>query len=345
MDRIKVMVVNDSGYMTELLSDLVMSSPMLEVSDRARDGVEALRKLTKCKPDVILLDLEMPNMDGLTFLEKIMTTAPLPVIVVSSYSQRGAQVVFDSLEYGAVDFLPIPQDEPNKLHHLKSRLLSKIRLAARINPKPLEHPSSPKRSSVKVHPGTGGIASKAVIIGASTGGPRVLSHILSELPADLPAGLLVVQHMPSSFTSHYADHLNKACKIVVKEARDGDKIKDGSALLAPGDFHMLVKPSFSVRLGHGPKRFGVRPSVNMTMVSASEVYGENTIGVLLSGIGHDGAFGMKMIKRRGGITLAQDENSSVVFGMAKAACDLDAVDKVIPSDKIAQEIIRVMDNA
>ena len=318
---------------------------MLEVSDRARDGVEALRKLTKCRPDVILLDLEMPNMDGLTFLEKIMTTDPLPVIVVSSYSQRGAQVVFDSLEYGAVDFLPIPQDEPDKLRHLKSRLLSKIRLAARINPKPLTQSSLQKRPSVKVQSGTGGIASKTIIIGASTGGPRVLSHILSELPSDLPAGLLVVQHMPSSFTPHYADHLNKVCKIVVKEAREGDKIKDGTALLAPGDFHMLVKPSFNVRLSHGPKRLGVRPSVNMTMVTASEVYGSNTIGVLLSGIGHDGAFGMKMIKRRGGTTIAQDEDSSVVFGMAKAACDLDAVDKVLPADKIAQEIIRVMEHA
>ena len=345
MDKIKVMVVNDSGYMTELLSDLIISNPMLEVSDRARDGVEALRKITKCRPDVVLLDLEMPNMDGLTFLEKIMTTDPLPVIVVSSYSQRGAQVVFDSLEYGAVDFLPIPQDEPDKLRHLKSRLLSKIRLAARINPKPLTQPSLQKRPSVKVQSGTGGISSKTIIIGASTGGPRVLSHILSELPSDLLAGLLVVQHMPSSFTPHYADHLNKVCKIVVKEAREGDKIKDGTALLAPGDFHMLVKPSFNVRLSHGPKRLGVRPSVNMTMVTASEVYGSNTIGVLLSGIGHDGAFGMKMIKRRGGTTIAQDEDSSVVFGMAKAACDLDAVDKVLPADKIAQEIIRVMEHA
>ena len=345
MDRIKVMVVNDSGYMTELLSDLIISNPMLEVSDRARDGVEALRKLTKCRPDVILLDLEMPNMDGLTFLEKIMTTDPLPVIVVSSYSQRGAQIVFDSLEYGAVDFLPIPQDEPDKILNLKSRLLSKIRIAARINPKPLTQPSLQKRPSVKVQSGTGGISSKTIIIGASTGGPRVLSHILSELPSDLPAGLLVVQHMPSSFTPHYADHLNKVCKIVVKEAREGDKIKDGTALLAPGDFHMLVKPSFNVRLSHGPKRLGVRPSVNMTMVTASEVYGSNTIGVLLSGIGHDGAFGMKMIKRRGGTTIAQDEDSSVVFGMAKAACDLDAVDKVLPADKIAQEIIRVMEHA
>lgn len=345
MDRTKVMVVNDSGYMTELLSDLITSNPMLEVSDRARDGVEALRKITKCRPDVVILDLEMPNMDGLTFLEKIMTADPLPVIVVSSYTQRGAQVVFDSLEYGAVDFLPIPQDEPDKLRHLKSRLLSKIRLATKINPRPLKHSPLPERPSVKVQHGTGGIASKAVIIGASTGGPRVLSHILSELPADLPAGLLVVQHMPSSFTSHYADHLNKACKITVKEANDGDKIKDGSALLAPGDFHMLVKPSFNVRLSHGPKRLGVRPSVNMTMVTASEVYGSNTTGVLLSGIGHDGAFGMKMIKRRGGITLAQDKDSSVVFGMAKAACDLDVVDKVLPADKIAQEIIRVMEYA
>lgn len=345
MDRTKVMVVNDSGYMTELLSDLIMSNPMLEVSDRARDGVEALRKIAKRRPDVVLLDLEMPNMDGLGFLEKIMTTDPLPVIVVSSYTQRGAQVVFDSLEYGAVDFLPIPQDEPDKLRHLKSRLFSKIRLATRINPRPLKQPPLPERPSVNVQHGTGGISSKAIIIGASTGGPRVLSHILSELPADLPAGLLVVQHMPSSFTSHYADHLNKVCKITVKEAKDGDKIKDGSALLAPGDFHMLVKSSFNVRLSHGPKRLGVRPSVNMTMVTASEVYGSNTIGVLLSGIGHDGAFGMKMIKRRGGTTIAQDEDSSVVFGMAKAACDLEAVDKVLPADKIAHEIIKVMEYA
>ncbi len=334
------MVVNDSRFITELLSDLI-ATPEIKVVSKPQDGTQAIRKLKQDKPDVILLDLEMPNMDGLTFLEKIMKDTPTPTIVVSSYTNRGSQILFDALEYGAVDFVPIPMEDPEKLVKLKNSLILKIKIAARAKPKLLLHQNtmykdfSSKRSATS-------LAKNVVVIGASTGGPGVVCKIIENLPADLPAGILIVQHMPESFTKYFAEHLDRKSKLKVKEASNGEKIREGYALLAPGDNHLVVNPSLSVSLNEGPKRMGVRPSINMTMVTASEVYSDKTVGVLLSGMGHDGAFGMKIIKKRGGFTIAQDESSSIIFGMARAAQKLDAVDKFVPAEKIAEEIVRAV---
>lgn len=334
------MVVNDSRFITELLSDLI-TTPKIKVVSKPQDGTQAIRKLKQDKPDVILLDLEMPNMDGLTFLEKIMKDTPIPTIVVSSYANRGAQILFDALEYGAVDFVPIPMEDPEKLVKLKNSLISKIKIAARAKPKLLSHQNTMYKD-LSSKPLAMSLAKNVIVIGASTGGPSVVCKIMENLPADLPAGILIVQHMPESFTKHFAEHLDRKSKLKVKEASNGEKIREGYALLAPGDNHLVVNPSFSVALNKGPKRMGIRPSVNMTMVTASEVYRDKTMGVLLSGMGHDGAFGMKIIKKRGGITIAQDEPSSVIFGMARAAQKLDAVDKFVPAEKIAEEIVRTV---
>ena len=344
-NQITIMIVNDSPYMISLLSDLLSTEHHIKIVETARDGLEALRKLRHISPDIILLDMEMPNMDGLSFIESVnlLPEKNLRIIVVSNYSPSNAKLILDSLELGAVDFISIPPDEQHIVDKLKGTLLSKIEIASNSNrdaliPKAI----SRLRPSKNANTIPEGVASTVVVIGASTGAPRIITNILKDMPNDIPAGFLIVQHMNKEFISTFAQRLDTVSKLHVKEAAEGDKITEGTALLAPGDMHMMVLPSRKIQLDHGPKRFGVRPAVNITMVSASEVFGANTIGVLLSGMGQDGAFGMKIIKKRSGLTLAQNESSSVVFGMAKAANDLHAVDRLVDADDLAHEIIKVV---
>lgn len=344
-NQISVMIVNDSSYMISLLSNLLSSEHHIRIIDTARDGLEAIRKLRHISPDIILLDMEMPNMDGLTFIENVShwPEKNLRIIVVSNYSPSNAKLILDSLELGAMDFITIPQDETNVVEKLKSILLAKIDIACNANKDVLIPRAISKLRPVKnesIVPD--GMASTVVVIGASTGAPRIIASILKEIPSDIRAGFLIVQHMNKEFISTFAQRLDAVSPLHVREAQEGDKIMEGTALLAPGDMHMLVTTSRQIQLDQGPKRFGVRPAVNVTMVSASEVFGANTIGVLLSGMGHDGAFGMKMVKKRCGTTLAQNKSSSVVFGMAKAADDLHAVDKMVNADDLAHEIIKVV---
>lgn len=337
--QIKVMIINDSSYMSTLLKDLISNDAIL-VSDIARDGYDGLRKIALHKPDVILLDLEMPRMDGLTFIEEMVKLGTLiPTILVSSFSQDGAKIVLDALENGAIDFVTISSVNPEGTNNLKDTLIDKITTAAKCDPykQVIEKINSlkPKRKS----PISDQAATVIVTIASSTGGPNIVQTVLAGLPSNIRAGVLVVQHMPKGFTKKFAERLDENSQITVKEAEDGDLITEGVALVAPGDFHMEVDSQLRVRLVNGPKRFGVRPAANVTMISATEFFGANTIGVTLTGMGHDGAFGMKAIKRRGGRTLAQDEQSSVVFGMAKAACELNAVDELLPPEKISQAIV------
>lgn len=337
--QIKVLIVNDSNYMSTLLKDLI-SNEVICVYDTAKDGQEALRKIGYQKPDVILLDLEMPRMDGVTFIEEMVKHDTLiPTILVSNFSQEGAKIVLDALENGAIDFVPIAQVSPESITQLKDTLISKITTAAHCDPYKLViekinslKPKTKPQISLQA-------ATVVVTIASSTGGPNIVQSILAALPADIKAGILVVQHMPKGFTTKFAERLDEASAITVKEAQDGDLITEGVALVAPGDLHMEIDSQLRVKLVSGPKRFGVRPAANVTMVSAAEYFGANTIGVTLTGMGHDGAFGMKTIKRRGGKTIAQDEQSSVVFGMAKAACELNAVDVLLPPEKISSAIV------
>ena len=344
-NQINIMIVNDSPYMISLLSDLLSSERHIKIIETARDGLEALRKLRHLSPDIILLDMEMPNMDGLSFIENVnlLPEKDFRIIVVSNYSPSNAKLILDSLELGAVDFISMPPDDPHIVEKLKGALLSKIEVASHSNRDALVPKAISKlKPSKNTHVISEGVASTVVVIGASTGAPRIITNILKDIPSDIPAGFLVVQHMNKEFISTFAQRLDSISKLHVKEAADGDKIMEGTVLLAPGDMHMMVLPSRQIQLDHGPKRFGVRPAVNVTMVSASEVFGASTVGVLLSGMGQDGAFGMKMIKKRSGLTLAQNESSSIVFGMAKAANDLHAVDKMIEADDMAHEIIKVV---
>ena len=342
-NQINVMIVNDSPYMIELLRDLLSSENNIKIIETARDGHEALRKVRHLKLDVILLDLEMPNMDGLSFIENIMKEKIVNIIVVSNYSKSGAKLILDSLELGAVDFISIPHDDNEVIKNLKNMLVSKIETVSRSNPNILVPKAISKLRPINVKNNVSdAVASKIVIIGASTGAPRIITNILREIPKDIAAGFLIVQHMSKEFISSFAERLDEVSQLHVKQAAENDLIQEGVVLLAPGDMHMEVTSSHRIKLNQGPKRFGVRPAVNVTMVSASEVFGANAIGILLSGMGQDGAFGMKMIKKRHGITLAQNESSSVVFGMAKAANDLNAVDKMLDADDLAQEIIRMV---
>lgn len=337
--QISVLIINDSAYMSTLLKDLI-TNEQIRVCDVARDGFDGLRKIPLHKPDVILLDLEMPRMDGVTFIEEMVKKGTLvPTILVSSFGQDGAKIVLDALENGAIDFIPISQSNPDGTNNLKEILITKITEAAKCDPYKLviEKIGSlkPKRKGTV----SAQAASVVVTIASSTGGPNIVQKILAGLPADLNAGVLVVQHMPKGFTQKFAERLDQSCEIKVKEAQDGDLITQGVAFIAPGDLHMEVDSNLKIKLVDGPKRFGVRPAANITMVSASEFFGSNTIGVTLTGMGHDGAFGMKTIKRRGGRTFAQDEKSSVVFGMAKAAVELNAVDRLLPPEEIARAIV------
>jgi two-component system chemotaxis response regulator CheB len=339
----RVMVVNDSLLLREFLSEVVASHPNFELCGTARDGDDALSKLPSMNPDVILLDLEMPNMDGMTFIEKVMQEQPRAIIAVSAYAEYGGgEIVFDSLDMGAVDFLAIPSEGLHSADALRAELLSKIDLAGKIDPSQIiprnrEHGSHKSRRVESTKNSTSRIV---IVIGASTGGPRVISEMLSKLPADLPACVLVVQHMPPSFTATFARHLDSVSSLTVKQASDGEMLKDGVVYVAPGDFHMLVMEGATIKLTKTPKVHGVRPSVNLSMVTASEVYGPNTVGVILTGMGQDGAFGMKMIKRRGGKTIAQDSSTSIVYGMPKAAVELGAVDESAPSGHLADVVCR-----
>ena len=338
-DQIDVWIVNDSKYMTQLLTDLV-TEKNIKVSTTARDGADALRKLSVKKPDVILLDLEMPRMDGLTFIEEVVKQDKLvPIIVVSSFTQDGAKLALDALENGALDFVPISQVNPEKMNDLKTNLISKINVAANSDPFQLIPQNIEKLKPRNKCQISKEAAQRIIVIGSSTGGPKVVQSIISSLPRDLSAGVLVIQHMPKDFTGQFAHRLDEVSELEVKEGKDGDVVKNGTVYVAPGDYHMIVDNEKKIKLVTGPKRFGVRPAVNMTMVSAAEVYGTNTVGVILTGMGHDGGFGMKTIKKRGGQTIAQDSTTAVVYGMPKAAVELNAVDQSLPTERIPQAIL------
>ncbi|QLH06863.1 chemotaxis-specific protein-glutamate methyltransferase CheB [Nitrosopumilus ureiphilus] len=340
---IKVCIVNDSNLVRKYLSDLI-SLDGIEVIYTAIDGEDALSKISAKKPDVILLDLEMPKMDGLTFIEEMVKSGTLfPTIIVSSFSQDDSKLVLDALENGAVDFVSIQEGSQNE-KKLQNTLITKIKIAHKSDPFQLIQQNigslKPKR---KIIPRTD-TSERLVVIGTSTGGPGTVQKVLNDLSTEIQAGILLVQHMPKGFTKQFAYRLSKNTGFIVREAEEGDIIKDGEVLVAPGDFHMVVQPNRKIHLDSSEKRFGVRPSVNMTMISASEVYGANLVGVILTGMGHDGGFGMKSIKKRGGHTIVQNKETSVIFGMPKAVIDLDAADHVLSLDEIPGKIFEEVQN-
>jgi len=335
MGQIKLLVVDDSFFMQQILGDVVQSDPQIEVVGTARNGVEALSKIDSLHPDVVTMDVEMPVMDGLVAVQKIMQTNPVPIVMVSALTQREAELALKALQYGAVDYVPKPSGSISlDIDLVKDELISKIKIASLSN---ISHIMTSAHenldySAIKDN-------DRVISLVASTGGPPAITEVLTSLPAEVPP-LLVVQHMPKGITKFFAQRLNDACKFKVKEAEEGDLIEGGRALIAPGGFHMVITKEKRIALNLEPPVNYVRPSGDVTMASLADVYKSKNVGVVLTGIGVDGAKGIKAIKDKGGFTISQDEKSSVVFGMPKVAFETGCIDRVAPLDLISHEIIK-----
>lgn len=333
-NRIRVLVVDDSPIVREIFARELARDPDIEVVGTAPDPFAARDLIVLHEPDVLTLDIEMPRMDGLTFLRKLMRHHPIPVVVVSSLSPAGGEMAVSAMEAGAVEVM-CKRGGSNVVGDLAVELRDKVKAAARA----------------KIHPQTdapvqrlaaAGPSNHLIAIGASTGGTRALSRILAAMPADAPA-IAIVQHMPEHFTYSFAQRLNKICAMEVKEADDGDRLTQGRVLIAPGNRHMIVRRSSAslyVEVKDGPLVSRHRPSVDVLFKSAAQAAGANAIGALLTGMGKDGAAGLKLMRDAGAMTIAQDETTSVVFGMPKEAILLGAAQEVLPLDAIPAALLR-----
>jgi two-component system chemotaxis response regulator CheB len=338
---INVLVVDDSSLMRRMVSDMLNSASNIRVVGTARDGMDAVEKKEKLRPDVVTMDVEMPRMDGLTALCCIMAKTPVPVVMLTAMDKIETDLAMKSFEYGAVDFVSKPSKTISlDIEEVKNELISKVRAASTVEVEKMAFKVVERRLIEKllIPPKTD---KKVLIIGASTGGPQALSEIIPKLHRTFPLAVLIVQHLPVGFTKSFSERLSWQGSIVLKEAEEGDVIKPGQAFVAPSGYHIVVKNG-RIGLNKRPKGNSVRPSIDVAMKSAAEAYEDKVIGVLLSGMGKDGAEVMRAIKERGGKTIAQDELTSVIFGMPKAAIEMGAVDKVAPLPDIVDEIIRML---
>jgi two-component system chemotaxis response regulator CheB len=351
---VRVLVVDDSAFMRKSLTTMLEEGKQIQVVGVARNGEEAVQQVQQLKPDVVTMDVEMPGMTGLQALQQIMTKNPVPVIMVSSVTVEGAQETLQALEWGAVDFIPKQLDGvASRIADIQKLLVPKV-LAARYAAgklKKLNVAGAAKATvpvakalssrSVSVTRGT-----KLIAIGCSTGGPQALFEIIPTLPADCPAGIVIVQHMPSSFTKPFAERLNNLCALEVREAVDGDEVRAGRVLVAPGGMQFrIVKKTITtsvVKLSPNYEKHPHSPSVDIMLQSVASLFGERSIGVILTGMGHDGLEGMKAIKAAGGRTVAQDEASSVVYGMPKAVVEAGCAEKVVSLSKVIGEIMNMV---
>ncbi|MCE5284767.1 MAG: chemotaxis response regulator protein-glutamate methylesterase [Pelosinus sp.] len=352
---IRVLIVEDSAFMRKLLTDLFAAEPDFTVIDTARNGKDALDKVRHLKPDVVTMDVEMPVMDGITALETIMREFPTPVVMVSSLTQAGADATIKALALGAVDFIAKAAGPFSSTNGIQNQILTKCRMAVKANVKQLVkrqppatvQPSSTKQVPLMSKPAlrAGLTGEQIVAIGTSTGGPRALQEIITKLPGDLPCGIVIVQHMPPGFTKSLAERLNSLSSLQVKEAEHNDVIRPGLVLIAPGDYHMTIEREGGrrvIKLNQNQPIGGHRPAVNPMFESVAKEYGRNTVGVILTGMGQDGATGMLSIKKQCGYTIAEDQSTAVVFGMPKVAIELGAIDKVAPLTAIAAEIVKAV---
>ena len=346
--KIRVLIVDDSAVVRNTLSEVLSSDPEIEVMGTASDPFVAADRIAERVPDVITLDIEMPRMDGLTFLKKLMSQHPIPVVICSSLAEEGAQSTFKALEYGAVEIVAKPRLGTKQfLEDSRTLLCEAVKAAACAKMRKLlpSHTVEPKLTADAIlSPATHAMAEtteKVVVIGASTGGTEALKTVLESLPADTP-GIVIVQHMPELFTRAFANRLDGLCNITVKEAESNDTVIRGRALIAPGNHHLLLKRSgarYYVEIKDGPLVCRHRPSVDVLFRSAARYAGRNAVGVILTGMGDDGARGMLEMKQAGATTIAQDEATCVVFGMPNEAIKRDAVDKVLPLEAVAGAIL------
>jgi len=341
--QIKVLIVDDSAIVRKVFSEELSRYPDIQVVGTAPDPFAARDKIVFLQPDVITLDIEMPRMDGLTFLKKLMKFHPMPVIIVSSLTPKGGKLTLEAMDLGAVDVIAKP-GSAYSVGDMSAQLAEKIRGAsrARINRTPVREDIETGRvESIKALAQT---TNQVIAIGASTGGTEALKTVLTRMPPNSP-GIVVVQHMPANFTTAFAERLNSLCQITVKEARDNDSVTIGSALIAPGNFHMILRRSgarYYVEIKTGPMVHHQRPAVDILFKSTAKNAGANAIGVILTGMGADGAEGLLEMKKTGARTIAQDEATCVVFGMPKEAIKMGAADRVVPLNQIASEIVRMV---
>ena len=375
---IRVLIADDSAFMRKVLSDLFKSQSDFEVVGTAVNGQDAIEKVKKFQPDVLTLDVIMPVMDGLNALAVIMEQCPLPVVMVSSTTQKGTNETIRALALGAVDFVSKAGGAISKIDTIKDEILAKCRLAAKTHArrnfaasKPIVYkPASvvePATRRIEVKRRTGLVigqkptinrvpsattpvkkiiatGKKVVVIGTSTGGPQALQTVITRLPRNLPCGVVVVQHMPAGFTKSLAERLDSISEIAVKEAEHDEIIKPGQVYIAPGDYHLRIAPAGGERkivLSQEPRVGNLRPTVNYMFESAAQ-FGRDLVSVIMTGMGSDGCEGMKKIKATGGYSIAQDENSCVVYGMPKAVVDAGLADEIRPLDKIAEAIVEAV---
>jgi two-component system, chemotaxis family, protein-glutamate methylesterase/glutaminase len=341
---IKVLIVDDSAVVRQVLSTELSKTADIEIVGTASDPYFARDKIRSCKPDVITLDIEMPRMDGLTFLKKLMAQYPIPVIIVSSLTQKGGEIAMEALECGAVDVICKP-GAAYTVGNITSILSDQIRAASKINLGKLRS----QCTSAPVKPisySMTATTNKILAIGASTGGTTAIERVLLSMPSNAP-GIVIVQHMPEKFTKAFADRLNKICDIEVHEAQSGDTVIPGRALIAPGNHHMILRRSgarYFVELKDTPPVFHQRPSVEVLFNSVAMFAGKNAVGVILTGMGTDGAQGLLEMRKAGAVTIAQDQRSSVVWGMPGEAVKIEAADHVLPLDSIAEKVLSIMKN-
>lgn len=342
--KVKVLVVDDSALVRQILARGLDEDKNIEVVATASDPYVARDMIIKHRPDVLTLDVEMPRMDGVEFLRKLMPQYPLPVLMVSALTEKGKQITLEALEAGAVDFVTKPsKDVAQSLQDMISELREKVKAISKVDVNHWKNKKMAPNRPIKASAALAESTDKVIAIGASTGGTEAIRRVLMAFPGSMP-GIVIVQHMPAGFTKMFADRLNEQCEMTVKEAEEGDRVMAGRVLIAPGDFHMTVKRFggiYKVQLNQEDKVCGHRPSVEVMMNSVAKYVGSNAVGVMLTGMGHDGAKGMLAMRKAGARTMAQDEASSVVFGMPKEAYASGGAEKLVPLDNIASEVIKL----
>jgi two-component system chemotaxis response regulator CheB len=343
--KIKVLVVDDSALIRKLLSHIIGQTPDLTCVGAAPDPLAAREMIRALNPDVLTLDIEMPRMDGLDFLERLMRLRPMPVVMISSLTERGSEATLRALELGAVDFVAKPKlDIASSLEAYAAEITDKLRAAARARVRPGITRSQSVDVVLPALPSRSASTERLIIVGASTGGTEAIKAFLSGLPADAP-GVMIAQHMPEGFTKSFAQRLNSYCRLTVTEAEGAERVLPGHVFIAPGHSHLLVKRSganYVTELSQAPPVNRHRPSVDVLFRSAANYAGRNAIGVILTGMGKDGAAGMLEMKQAGALTFAQDEATCVVFGMPKEAIALGGVDRVAPLHDLAFEVIAAL---
>ncbi|MDD2510044.1 MAG: chemotaxis response regulator protein-glutamate methylesterase [Syntrophomonas sp.] len=352
MPKKRVLVVDDSAFMRKMIADIINSDDGLVVAGKAGNGLEALEKIKELQPDVVIMDVELPVLDGLSTLSRIMEFQPLPVIMFSSLTREGTEQTLKALQLGAVDFIPKPSGQISlNISSIKEELIKKLKMAANTKRKLQVYKSLPEPilKTEKSLPDQGGRLNKLLVIATSTGGPKALYQVIPRFPADLDAAILVVQHMPPGFTRSLAERLDSLSEMKVKEAEQGEKVLPGCVYIAPGDYHLKTRSRLKgmenelyIELDQSKPRGGLRPAADIMLESIAEQFWSNIVCVIMTGMGHDGAAALPYIKEKKGKIIAEHQSTCIVYGMPKAAVETGLVDKIVPLSEISEEVLRML---